>query len=483
MNTSKNIFYNVLLAISQVLFPLITFPYLARTLGPEHIGIINFAESFAKYFTLLAALGIPIYGVREVAKYAQDKLFLSKSFLEIFLINIIGTFLLAFIFAGLIYFVPLLQAEKELFYWALGYFVLQVFQLEWFFTGMNQFKFIAIRSFIIRFFFIAAVFILIRTKVDYVYYFIMQFGLTVFLAVLNGKKLFELLDFKKIAFKSLEFKKHLKPMAILFLTIFTISVYFSLDTILLGFLADNQSVGYYASALKLNRLFIAVLSAISVAMFPNLVSLYHQGFKATFIEKIEQSTYLAMSISIPLVLGIMLCAPEIISLLLGIHFERAILPLQITAPLIFIISLSGIFGFQVLSAVGKDRSIFIAALIGMLLSIIAAILWVPAFKEIGAAYTILLTEGAVALSFFLFAKAHLNLNAIKTIFFKQVAGAMPYVLIILAFKELVPTPLLRLIVIAIFAAAWFVIFQLYILKNSIYKKQLDKLKVKLFKTI
>ena len=478
MNTSKNIFYNVLLAISQVLFPLITFPYLARTLGPEHIGIINFAESFAKYFTLLAALGIPIYGVREVAKYAQDKLFLSKTFLEIFLINVIGTFLLAFIFAVLIYFVPLLQAEKELFYWALGYFVLQVFQLEWFFTGMNQFKFIAIRSFIIRFFFIAAVFILIRTKVDYVYYFIMQFGLTVFLAVLNGKKLFELLDFKKIAFKSLEFKKHLKPMAILFLTIFTISVYFSLDTILLGFLADNQSVGYYATALKLNRLFIAVLSAISVAMFPNLVSLYHQGFKATFIEKIEQSTYLAMSISIPLVLGIMLCAPEIISLLLGIHFERAILPLQITAPLIFIISLSGIFGFQVLSAVGKDRSIFIAALIGMLLSIIAAILWVPAFKEIGAAYTILLTEGAVALSFFLFAKAHVNLNTIKTIFFKQAAGAMPYVLIILAFKELVPTPLLRLIVIAIFAAAWFVIFQLYILKNSIYKKQLDKLKAK-----
>ena len=483
MNTSKNIFYNVLLAISQVLFPLVTFPYLARTLGPEHIGIINFAESFAKYFTLLAALGIPIYGVREVAKFAQEKLFLSKTFLEIFLINVIGTFLLAFIFAGLIYFVPLLQAEKELFYWALGYFVLQVFHLEWFFTGMNQFKFIAIRSFIIRFFFIAAVFILIRTKVDYVYYFIMQFGLTFFLAVLNGKKLFELLDFKKIAYKSLEFKKHLKPMAILFLTIFTISVYFSLDTILLGFLADNQSVGYYASALKLNRLFIAVLSAISVAMFPNLVSLYHQGFKATFIEKIEQSTYLAMSISLPLVLGIMLCAPEIISVLLGIQFQRAILPVQITAPLIFIISLSGIFGFQVLSAVGKDRSIFIAALIGMLLSIIAAILWVPAFKEIGAAYTILLTEGAVALSFFLFAKAHLNLNAIKTIFFKQVAGAVPYVLIILAFKELVPTTLLRLIVIAIFAAAWFVIFQLYILKNSIYKKQLDKLKVKLFKTI
>ena len=482
MQTSKNIFYNVLLAISQVLFPLITFPYLARTLGPSHIGVINFAESFAKYFILLAALGIPIYGVREIAKYAKDKAVLSKTFAEIFLINLIGTFLLALVFFTLIRLIPQLQMEKELFYWALGYFILQVFQLEWFFTGMNQFKFIAIRSFIIRFLFIAAVFIFIRSKEDYINYFIMQLGLTVVLALLNAKKLVELVTLRSISFKALEFKKHVKPMALLFLTIFTISVYFSLDTILLGFLADNQSVGYYASALKLNRLFIAVLSAISVAMFPNLVSLYHQGLKDVFIEKIEQCTYLAMSISIPLVLGITLCAPELIELLLGVHFERTILPLQITAPLIFIISLSGIFGFQVLSAVGKDRAIFISALIGMFISVVAAIAWVPVYREVGAAFTILLTELAVALAFFLFAIKHLDVKKITVIFLKQAIGALPYILIILAFKTLVPTVLLRLTVITLFALTWFVIFQLYILPNSIYKKQLDQLQAKLFKS-
>ena len=481
MQTSKNIFYNVLLAISQVLFPLITFPYLARTLGPEHIGVINFAESFAKYFILLAALGIPIYGVREIAKYAKDKVVLTKTFVEIFLINLLGTFLLAFVFLGLIYFIPQLQIEKELFYWALGYFILQVFQLEWFFSGMNQFKFIAIRSFVIRFLFIAAVFIFIRSKADYVNYFIMQLGLTVVLAVLNGKKILELVDLSVISIKLLAFKKHLKPMALLFLTIFTISVYFSLDTILLGFLADNQSVGYYASALKLNRLFIAVLSAISVAMFPNLVSLYHQDFKEIFIQKIEQCTYLAMSISIPLVFGITLCAPELIELLLGTHFERTILPLQITAPLIFIISLSGIFGFQVLSAVGKDRAILIAALIGMFISILAAIAWVPVYKEVGAAYTILITEFAVSAAFFFFAKAHLNLKSITSIFIQQFFGALPYLLIIFIFKLLVPTILLRLFVVTIFSLAWFIIFQLYLLPNSIYKQQLHKLQLKLFK--
>ncbi len=279
METRRNVFYNVLLAISQVLFPLITFPYLARTLGPEHVGVLNFAESFAKYFVLLAALGIPIYGVREVAKVASDRVQLTKTATEIFIINALGTLLLSVIFLVFIFVLPQLAAEKSLFKWALAYFILQVFQLEWFFSGMNQFKFIAIRSLVIRLCFIAAVFLFIRSTDDYEHYFQMQVGLAVVLAAFNGKRLWELLDFSGLSLKSLELKKHLKPMALLFLTIFTISVYFSLDTILLGFLANNESVGYYSSALKLNRLFIGVLSAISVAMFPGLVSLYHKGRK------------------------------------------------------------------------------------------------------------------------------------------------------------------------------------------------------------
>ena len=87
MQTQKNIFYNVLLAISQVLFPLITFPYLARVLGPDNIGLYNFSESYARYFALVAALGISVYGVREIAKKQDQPKALSNTFTELFLIN------------------------------------------------------------------------------------------------------------------------------------------------------------------------------------------------------------------------------------------------------------------------------------------------------------------------------------------------------------------------------------------------------------
>jgi len=279
MKTKSNVLYNVMLAISQVLFPLITFPYLVRVLGPTEVGLLNFAESIARYFMLLAALGIPVYGIREIAKHQNDIEKRSQVFFEIFIINAISTLILSIVFFITILLVPKLNAEQPLFLWSILFFSLQLFYFEWFFSGMNQFKFIAARSFIIRFLFIFFVFFLIRSKEDYLKYMQMQVLLSAVIAIINFKYLFSLLKINKHTLLNLNLKQHLKPLYILFLTIFSISVYFSLDTILLGFMADNESVGYYSSALKLVKLIIAVLGAISVAMFPSMINLFHNGEK------------------------------------------------------------------------------------------------------------------------------------------------------------------------------------------------------------
>jgi len=97
------------------------------------------------------------------------------------------------------------------------------------------------------------------------------------IAIFNYNSLKKLIIIDQHLFKNLDLKKHLKPLLYLFLTIFSISIYFSLDTILLGFLANNESVGYYSTALKLNKLIIAVFSAITVAIFPSLIGLYQNG--------------------------------------------------------------------------------------------------------------------------------------------------------------------------------------------------------------
>jgi O-antigen/teichoic acid export membrane protein len=473
MSVKNSVFYNVLLAISQVFFPLITFPYLARTLGPEHVGVLNFAESIAKYFVMLAALGIPIYGIREIAKVQNELKERTKIFAEIFTINLICTLGLSFIFLAAVFFIPQLNKEKVLFYWTIAYFIFQVFYFEWFFNGMNQFKFIAIRQFIIRFFFIIFVFILIKSQFDYVNYMRMQFGLSVLLAIINFNNLSKYISLNKASFANLDLRKHIKPLLYIFLTIFSISIYFSLDTILLGFLANNESVGYYSTALKLNKLIIAVFGAVTVAIFPSLINLYHSQQIEKFRELIRQVFFVLVSLSIPAIVIFISCAKEIVHVLFSQNFDRSILPLQITAPLILIVSLSSIFGFQVLSALAKDRQILYSAIIGMSVSIVLSILLVPSLMEVGEAITILVTELSVSVSFIYFTKKYFKVGGLTNMFLKQLLGALPYIGFVIIFKSIINDSIMILTSISIISLIWFCIYHLFVLKNSYFKVYLN----------
>ncbi len=483
MQTQKNIFYNVLLAISQVLFPLITFPYLARVLGPDNIGKLNFAESIAKYFILLAALGIPIYGVREIAKKMNSKKELTFLFSEIFFINLITTIFLTIVFGIIIYFSPALSQEKELFKWAVLYFIFQLFYFEWFFIGVKEFKYIALRSFFIRFLFIIFVFLFIQEKSDYIYYMVMQVILSAIICLINFTRINSLLDFKHIHLNEINLSKHLKPLLILFLTIFSISIYFSLDTILLGFLANNESVGYYSSALKLTKLIIAVLGSITVAVFPQMISVYQNGGEEQFKILVKKCFDLIVGLSIPLILVLVGLSNEIVELFLGHSFERAIVPLIITAPLVLIVSLSSIFGFQVLSALSKDKSILISALMGMSVSILLSFLLIPNLKENGAAITILITELTVSISFIYFSNKYFSLEGYLNSFFIKVIESAPYLLIIIICKLLTSFFLFTIISSCLLSGLWFLIYHFYIRPNNIYKEQADKFLKKLNHTI
>ena len=469
MQTQKNIFYNVLLALSQVLFPLLTFPYLARVLGPENIGLYNFSESYARYFALVAALGISVYGVREIAKKQDQPKALSNTFAELFLINLIATCTLSVLYIFTIGYTNRLSSHASLFYWSFVFFFFQVFVLEWFFTGINQFKYIAVRFFIIRLIFVAAIFIFIREASDYVKYMQLQVGLTFFLGVINFIYLFKFIDLKNIRIKELNLIQHLKPLFLLFLTIFSISVYLHFDTVLLGILADNESVGYYSAPLKLVKIIIAVLAAITAAMFPKMVQYFEQGDLVQFEKMLKQSFELVLSIGIPTALLVYTLAPEIIYILFGSSFELAVTPLQITAPLILIVSLSTIFGFQILSVHSKDSAILKSAIVGMLFSLIASFLLIPKFKQDGAAYIILCTE-LLVLSFFIFYSSKvIQLKNTKQVIVREIVFAIPYLILPYLVALIVTAAVPKLILVLFCAFIWFVLVHFYFAKTSAFK--------------
>jgi len=471
MSTQKNVFYNILFALAQVLLPLITFPYLARTLGPTYLGTLNFAESIARYFVLLAAVGIPVYGVRMIAKYSDNKIELSKTFLELFLINLVIASVLAVGFGFCIFFMPKLSGDAVLFTWSLAFFFCQTFLFEWFFAGLNQFKFIALRYFFIRILFILSVFVFIKTNTDYSKYMVLQVGASVLVALVNIKYILKYIILNQSVFSALNLSKHIKPLLTLFLTIFSISIYLSLDTVLLGFLADNESVGYYSSVLKLNKIIIAILAAVSAAMFPKITHLYQSGEIQKFNEIIRKGFYFIISMGIPIMIIVMGCATQIVFIVLGNGYERSVLPLQISAPLILIVSMSSIFGFQILNALSKDKEILKSAIIGMVLSIGLTFMLVSKYKEIGEAITILLTELAVCGAFIYFSKKHYNIKLLLPLIIEQLLAGIPYVIIIIFIKFLIVNPYAQISIISLLSLVWFFIFHFVILKNGLVKEQ------------
>ena len=69
----KNFAYKSILTISTYLISFITFPYVARVLGVEHIGLVNFVDNTVNYFLLFATMGIGLLGVREIAAVKENK--------------------------------------------------------------------------------------------------------------------------------------------------------------------------------------------------------------------------------------------------------------------------------------------------------------------------------------------------------------------------------------------------------------------------
>ena len=241
-------------------------------------------------------------------------------------------------------------------------------------------------------------------------------------------------------------------------------------------LSDNESVGYYSSSLKLVKIIIAILAAITAAMFPKMVEVFHNGNKQEFKNMVQQSYELILSIGLPLTIFIYLMAPEIVYILFGTHFERSIVPLQITSPLILVVSLSSIFGFQILSVHHKDASILFAAVMGMITSLVMSFLLIPTFKEIGASIAILLTEILVLILFILQASKFEIIKKPFQFLFKEIFWLLPYVFIVFLGKIIITQQIyMRTLCVVLLYFLWFLIFQFKLVKQSALKYQFTML--------
>ena len=402
-----NYLFNLANTISGLLFPLITFPYASRILLADGIGQVTFFQSIIQYITLLTCLGIPMYAVREVAKVRDNVAMRNKVTIEILLLHVFLSAIGYLIVAILALCVAQIQVDVFLF-WVLSATILfTAIGCEWFYRGIEDFKYITIRGLIVKILSVALLFALVKTKDDLLWYAVyLVFG-TLGGNVFNFFRLRKYISIMSIKIKELNPFRHLVPALHIFLLNIIVSIYIQLNTIMLGFLDGPTSVGLFTASSKLSHMVLGVVSSLVVIMLPRATNLLATGNDEEFNRLSQKSIQFNFAISTPMTIGLILTAPCLIPLFCGDTYSSAVLTLQILSPIIFFIGLGYILGTQILYPQKKENIVILATAIGAIINFVLNLLLIPRYSHNGAAIATLITEFIVTISLVILGNSHI----------------------------------------------------------------------------
>ncbi|MGE7947224.1 flippase [Lysinibacillus sp. NPDC093688] len=472
-----NFFYNFSLNIINVLFPLITIPYILRILGAENLGKYNFSMSFSQWFLIFATFGTATYGIREIAKVRENKRELDKTFSEIFLINFIATTISLTVFIIIIFLSPKTNTEIELFLVAAILILLNLFSIDWFYMGIEDFKMITIRSLIIKLMCLVGIFIFINEKNDYTLYAlitVLAFGFANIFNFIYSKKLV------KLTFKELNLKRHLKLLVVFFSSSIIVSIYTIFDQVFLGFFSTNTDVAFYTITKQIYFIALSITMSISIVLLPRLTHLAKNDFEAYKNMLIKSIDYIYL-FSIPTVIGLIVLSKDIMLFFGGKEFEGAFISLVIISILVLIVSLGTWQYDQLFLPLAREKIGLRTQIIMALISLILNILLVPKYGYIGASIGLVVAEVSGTFYGVYYAKikiTEVNFKYLTKSFPKYVVASILMGLILIGFK-LIGFNSIYNIVIGILGGSCIYFCLLYSFKERISKEILQYLHVKI----
>lgn len=462
----KNVFYNALLTTSSLILPFITFPYVTRVLAPEGIGQVSFANSFIQYFVIISSLGIPYYGIREIAKVRDNISLRSKILFELFTIKFICSLFVLGIYLFLIFTIPKFKDYLSFYLWGIGTLLIGVFDFNYFFSALEDFKFITIRTVFFQVLSVITTFIFIKTKEDALIYFLIPIFINLLNTIVNTNYIFRFITIKAFITK-LKFRNHLKPLFLLFSIMLFTSIYNLIDTTLLGFLAGNLYVGYYSVASKINRIPLSLIMVLVPVMLPRISMEFKNENYNEVKRLISKTIQFVILLGVPIMVGLFVTAPEIITLFSGSEFSPSIEIIRIMSPIALIIGITTNFSTQLLIPIGKDRQLLYAVIYGTIASLLLNFILIPLYQHNGAAISNLIAEIIVLFACYFYIKKIINvIIPYKQIIINTIL-CLPFAVFAFFARLTLSSSLLILFISITVSFSYYLIIQLFILKNSI----------------
>lgn len=467
MNKSliKNSIFYMIYNILNMLFPFFTNMYVARVLLPSSIGEVAYAQNIVSYFSILAFLGIPTYGVREIAKVRYKKEELSSAFSELLIINFISTLFFSIIYYALIFIASSFR-ENRILYSVVGItIILNMLNVSWLYEGLEEFGFISLRNAVFKIVMFGLVLLVVKKEQDILSYAaISVFGVA-------GNNIINIIHANKyIYFKinNLNFQRHLKSIFILAVVNLAIEIYTLVDTTMLGIMSTKEHVAYYYYASKVNKILLQITNTITIVLVPRISLYYKEQRMDEFNRLLTKALKIIIIGAVPIIIGLQFTSSFLFSHFFGNAYISSALVERILCTVLVISPIGYLLGSRVMLVSNNESKMATCVCIGAIINLIGNFILIHQFNEVGAALASVISEIVIMIIYIYQGKNVYKLNEYKSTILKVSVASMSEI-IILFICNLFSESWGKLII-EIFLASCIYVTTLILLKESIVKE-------------
>lgn len=425
-STKTNFIFNSIYQLSAILIPLVTMPYLSRVLGSDGLGEYSFAYSFAFYFCIFIKLGLNNYGNRTIAYVKDDKTELSKTFWEIYSFQfILGVILFAVYMIYSVYFAP-----NKMLGIIMGIYVFAtLIDVNWCLYGLEKFKVTSTRDVLTKLLSTACIFIFVKRPEDVWLYALFFSGGMLLNQIVVIPLLKNEISFCKISLEGVI--RHIKPNLVLFIPVVAVSIYRTMDKIMLGVLSTDSELGYYHSAENVIRVPMAFVNALGIVMLPRMSNMLARGDSKKSMEStFDKSIIVAMFLATSICFGIMTVSKEFVPIFYGPGFDKCNLLFYIILPGSMFEAFANVIRTQYLIPRKKDKIYVFSLIMGATLNLILNLILIPKYASVGASIGTFVAYATVCIvqAVCVFKEANIGRNILNSLPF-VIAGVLMFVLL------------------------------------------------------
>ena len=392
----KNIVYQAVYQILHLCVPLITTPIVSRALGPSVLGDFSYTSAIVSYFALFCLLGVNNYGLREIAKVnkTSSRKELSSTFWSIYTMQLsLSAIVISLYF---VYWIFFNKADSKLAIIQGIMLLSAATDISWFYFGLEEFRITVTRNVCIKLLSALIIIAFIRQKSDvYLYAFAVSAGpliSNVVLLTLSRKRVFYIKP------SMTDVVRHLKPNLLLFVPVVAASFFVYIDKIMIGNMAADYDVGFYEGMEKIINVPNAMISAVSLVMYPRITSiLKEKGLSESIRDYIEKSVISVIFFSTGCTFGLIALSDFFVPLFLGKQFEPVIPILRVGVFILLPRGIRQVIKSEILLPKEKDRQVTISIVIGAAIDFIINLILIPRYKAYGATLATVLCEIASCL--------------------------------------------------------------------------------------